>query len=483
MRRAKIVCTLGPATSNIEVLRRMIEAGMDVARLNFSHGTFDDHKNMFDKIRTLSHEVGRPISILQDLQGPKIRVGKFKDGGVALANGSKFIITMEDYLGDEHKVSTTYKELADDVVPGDILLLDDGLLRFRVESVDGPEVTVIVEVGGILKNNKGINLPTAAVSSPSMTEKDIRDLKYGVELGVDYMALSFVRSPLDIHQLKAQLPKDSSIKIISKIEKPQGVKNLEAIIAVSDGIMIARGDLGVELPPEKVPVIQKRAIADANKQGKLSITATQMLDSMQDNPRPTRAEASDVANAILDGTDAVMLSGETATGDYPIESVQMMASIIEEIEGSPIYKSLPSLDFIDHLKTFPNAIAKAASVSADELDVLGITVLTQSGFTARLMMTYRPNKPIIVFTPDETVYNQLAAFWGVRAHLMSSLEMIIGKTEQIESTEMMIEKLENSMRKNYGAKTGDEIIIVFGFPMNSQTETNTLKFHRIGEKR
>ena len=456
---------------------------MDVARLNFSHGTFDDHKEMFDKIRMLSDEVGRPISILQDLQGPKIRVGKFKDGGVALANGTRFIITMEDYLGDENKVSTTYKDLADDVVPGDILLLDDGLLRFRVEAVNGPEVVVIVEVGGILKNNKGINLPTAAISSPSMTEKDLRDLKYGVELGVDYMALSFVRSPLDIHQLKAQLPKDSTIKIISKIEKPQGVQNLDAIIAVSDGIMIARGDLGVEMPPEKVPVIQKRAIVDANKQGKLSITATQMLDSMQDNPRPTRAEASDVANAILDGTDAVMLSGETATGDYPIESVEMMASIIREIEGSPIYKSLPSMDFIEHHKTFPNAIAKAASVSADELDVLGIAVLTQSGFTARLMMTYRPNKPIIVCTPDKQVYNQLAAYWGVQAHLMSSLEMKKGQVEQIQSTESMIENLEKLMRKRYGAKTGDEIIIVFGFPMNSKTETNALKFHRIGSNK
>lgn len=481
MRRAKIVCTLGPATSSIEVLRKMVEAGMDVARLNFSHGSYDDHKQMFEKIRMLSQEVGRPIAILQDLQGPKIRVGKFKDGGIQLVKDDTFIITMEDYEGDQKKVSTTYKELAEDVVAGDILLLDDGLLRFRVTEVNGPEVVVEVEIGGTLKNNKGINLPTAAVSSPSMTEKDRRDLKYGVELGVDYMALSFVRSALDIHQLKAQLPHNSTIKIISKIEKPQGVENLDSIIGVSDGIMIARGDLGVELPPEKVPVIQKRAIVDANKQGKISITATQMLDSMQDNPRPTRAEASDVANAVLDGTDAVMLSGETATGDYPVESVEMMARIIEEVEGSPIYRSLPSLAFIDHLKTFPNAIAKAASTTADELDVLGIAVLTQSGFTARLMMSYRPNKPIIVCTPDPIVYNQLGAYWGVRAHLMSSLEME-GKKGQIEDTASMISDLEKLLCKKYGAKKGDEIIIVFGYPMNHQTETNSMKLHRIGAK-
>lgn len=474
MRRAKIVCTLGPASSDLNVLRKMVEKGMDVARLNFSHGDFEDHKIMFEKIRLLSKEVGRPISILQDLQGPKIRVAKFKEGGVKLENGSRFIITMEDYEGDVNKVSTTYKDLASDVKIGDILLLDDGLLRFRVVDIDGPEVITEVEIGGILKNNKGINLPTAAISSPSMTEKDIQDLKYGIQLGVDFVALSFVRAALDIHQLRARLPKDSLIKIISKIEKPQGVENLKAIIAVSDGIMIARGDLGVELPPEKVPIIQKNALFDAHKQGKLSITATQMLDSMQESPRPTRAEASDVANAVLDGTDAVMLSGETATGSYPVESVEMMAKIIEDVESSSIYKSAPAPGFIQHLKTFPNAVAKAASVAADELDVLGIAVLTVSGFTARLMMTYRPNKPIIACTPYEKVYHQLGAYWGVQAHLMNNSEN--GKED---GTAKVLERIEDLMRKSYNAKTGDEIIVVFGYPMEDHLETNALKFHRI----
>lgn len=490
MRRAKIVCTLGPASNTPEVLRTMIESGLDVARLNFSHGTHEQHRELYDIIRTLSDDVGRPVAILQDLQGPKIRVGTFADGPVRLSPGDEFIIsTAADVPGDRQRVGTTYPELSKDVTTGDVMLVDDGLLRFRVERVEGHEIYTRVEIGGLLKNNKGINLPTAAVSAPSLTEKDKEDLAFGLELGVDYVALSFVRSALDIHQLRALFQGREDLKIISKIEKPQAVDALDEIIAVSDGIMIARGDLGVELPPQEVPMIQKSAIAEANALGRLSITATQMLDSMQENARPTRAEASDVANAVLDGTDALMLSGETASGKYPIESVRMMASIIEEVEGSAVFKSTPPPQFIRNLRTFPNAIAKAASVAAEELDVTAIVVLTYSGATARLMMTYRPSKPIIAITPDERLRNQMALYWGVHSHLVNideNLRVDDGHAEGLDheltqATEGLLEIIENLMIDKHGARPGDEIIFVMGFPLARSREANLMKFHRIGE--
>ena len=486
MRRAKIVCTLGPASSEPSVLREIVQAGMDVARLNFSHGTHDQHRQMYDLIRATAREVGRPVAILQDLQGPKIRVGTFADGAVELPEGHEFIVTTdEDVIGDEHRVGTTYDRLARDVHVGDIMLLDDGLIRLRVTDVSGNDVVTCVEVGGTLKNNKGINLPTAAVSAPSLTEKDKEDLAFGLQLGVDYVALSFVRSALDIHQLRALFQGREDLKIISKIEKPQAVDALDEIIAVSEGIMIARGDLGVELPPEEVPMIQKSAIVEANEFGRLSITATQMLDSMQENPRPTRAEASDVANAVLDGTDALMLSGETASGRYPVESVRMMASIIEEVEMSGVGKSRPPR-FIKNLKTFPNAVAKAASVAAEELDVKAIVVLTYTGSTARLMMTYRPSKPIIAITPDERLKNQMAMYWGVSAHLVefdddaSDLDVGGLGEEMTHATEGLLEIVENLMRTEHGARDGDEIIFVMGFPLARAREANLMKFHRIG---
>ncbi|TXD37628.1 pyruvate kinase [Lujinxingia vulgaris] len=472
MRHAKIVCTLGPASNSPEVLSEMIKAGMNVARLNFSHGTHDDHRATYAMVRELSQELRRPVAILQDLQGPKIRVGTFETGSVELARGDEFVITVDDIIGDQERVSTTYKDLHRDVRPGDILLLDDGLIRLRVVDVQGPDVRTLVEVAGTLKNNKGINLPTAAVSAPSMTEKDREDLEFGMELGVDYVALSFVRSALDIHQLRSRMPESAaeSIKIISKIEKPQAIAEIDDIIAVSDGIMIARGDLGVEMPPQKVPMLQKMCIARANEQGRLTITATQMLESMTENFRPTRAEASDVANAILDGTDAVMLSGETAAGRYPIEAVRMMSSIIEEVERSPRFHSLPEPRSISHLKTFPNAVARAAAIAADELSVSGLVVLTTSGATARLMMTYRPTNTIIACTPSEQVYRQMALYWGVEPYLL----------EMSQSTDLMLQRAEDLMRRERGAKKGDEIIVVMGSPAGHGTETNLIKFHRLG---
>lgn len=471
MRRAKIVCTLGPASASPEVLSQMIDAGLDVARLNFSHGDHDYHQRLYNTIRELSKESGKPISILQDLQGPKIRVGRFAEGSTQLIEGSEFVVTIDDIEGNSDRVSTTYKQLTKDVRPGDVLLLDDGLLRMRVVDVNEYDVTCVVEVGGTLKNNKGINLPTAAVSSPSLTPKDIEDLKFGLELGVDYVALSFVRSALDIHQMRALLPRDGSVptKIISKIEKPQAIEDLDNIIAISDGIMIARGDLGVELPPEKVPMLQKMAIRKANAQGRLTITATQMLESMTENARPTRAEASDVANAVLDGTDAVMLSGETAAGKYPVQSIAMMANIIEEVERDPEVYQRQKPDFIDQLQTFPNAVARAATTAADELNTKGLVVITQTGATARLMMTYRPTKPIIACAPNERVMNQMAAFWGVRPYSM----------KMTNNTDKLLKQVEELMRHELGAVSGDEVIVVLGSPVSERAETNMIKFHRL----
>jgi pyruvate kinase len=353
---------------------------------------------------------------------------------------------------------------------GDILLLDDGLLRLRVLEVRGPDVLTEVEIGGTLKNNKGINLPTAAVSAPSLTEKDKEDLLFGLDLGIDYVALSFVRSALDLHQMRARLPKtDTPIRIISKIEKPQAIEDLDNIIAVSDGIMIARGDLGVELPPEKVPLLQKIAIQKSRAAGKLTITATQMLESMTENARPTRAEASDVANAILDGTDAVMLSAETASGKYPVRAIEMMAAIIEEVEQSDAFHVPPPLHVLAHMKTFPNAVARAAATAAEELNIHGIVALTRSGDTAKLLMTYRPKKPIIACTPSLQVYNQMAAFWGVEPYQL----------EMLDSTAEVLARLERLMREERGARTGDEFIALTGYPIAEKSETNLIKFHRI----
>jgi pyruvate kinase len=471
MRRAKIICTIGPASNSPDVLREMIEAGMDVARLNFSHGTHEQHRETYERIRSVSEEVGKPVAILQDLQGPKIRVGQFAEGPVILENGDEFTVTTRDVEGDASIVSTTYGGLPRDVEVGDTLLLDDGLLRLEVTEVTQKDVVTRVLVGGKLSNNKGINLPTSKVSAPSLTEKDKRDLKFGIDLGVDYVALSFVRSALDIHQLQALLPDENRqrIKVISKIEKPQAIGELDDIISVSDGIMIARGDLGVEMPPQEVPMIQKKAINQAASLGRLSITATQMLESMTENPRPTRAEASDVANAIMDGSDAVMLSGETAIGEYPVESVRMMANIIEEVERSDMYRDSPSPEFLEHLKTFPNAVSRSAAIAGDELTVDGIVVLTWSGSTARLLMTYRPSKPIIACTPSPRVRNQLALFWGVEPYLI----------EMMDNTNMMLERVEELMVQERGATSGDEVIVVMGSPTGEHTETNLIKFHRI----
>lgn len=478
MRRTKIVCTLGPASTSEDMIAELILAGMNVARLNFSHGTHDIHARVFEDIRRISAELRKPVAILQDLQGPKIRVGKFETGQIELVDGADFTISVDDFVGNQERVSTTYKELHRDVKAGDILLLDDGLLQLRVAGVRGPEVHCVVEIGGTLKNNKGINIPGAAVSAPSLTPKDEEDLSFGLDLGVDFVALSFVRSPLDIHQLRARMPEKRHPKIISKIEKPQAIDVLEDIISVSDGIMVARGDLGVELPPQKVPIIQKRAIRIANSMGRISITATQMLESMTENSRPTRAEASDVANAVLDGTDAVMLSGETASGKYPVQSVRMMADIINEVESHGHAKL--ELDASEHLKTFPAAVARSAAVAAHELDVKGIVVLTLTGSTARLLMTYRPNKPIFACTPDEKLARQMALYWGVAPHHIELDLSADTDGDQQYTSENAIQRIEEVLKQNHEVTTGDEVIVVMGSPVRPHAETNLIKFHRVG---
>jgi len=473
MRRAKIVCTLGPATSTYEGIRGLAEGGMDMARLNFSHGTHDDHRRIHALVRQVSRDIRRPIAILQDLQGPKIRVGRFKDNAIELVEGAPFtIIASPDApLGDERQVGTSYIQLVQDVGPGDPILLDDGLRRLRVTAVNGTHVETVVEVGGRLSNNKGMNLPGTPLSIPSMTEKDRGDLMFGLELGFDYVALSFVRSALDIIELRTLLNQhtDTPPGIIAKIEKPQALDELDEIIAASDAIMVARGDLGVEMPPERVPLIQKSAIARANALGRLSITATQMLDSMQVNPRPTRAEASDVANAVLDGTDALMLSGETASGDYPQESVRMMARIINEVESSPLHQPTPQAGAGSRRRNFSNATARAATVAAQELDVRSIVAFTQSGATALLLSCYRPDREIIALTPHLNVYHRMALYWGVSPFL----------TERAEHTEEMIQQVEQTLRAERYAQTGDELVLVMGIPVSRRGETNTVNMHRI----
>ena len=425
MRRTKIVCTIGPATNSEERLEQLMRAGMNVARLNFSHGTHDEHAAVIERIRKISARLDCSIAILQDLQGPKIRVGSLQGGQpVQLVDGAQVTITIRPVTGDAQTIPTTYTHLPQDVKPGDRILLDDGLMELRVLDTGATDVRCQVVHGGLLKEHKGINLPGVAVSAPALTEKDRDDLRFGIMHGVDYVALSFVRRPEDVltaKQLIAQLQAEQSrkhthapvsIPLIAKLEKPEAVAHLDDILEVVDGVMVARGDLGVEMPPEKVPLLQKRIIARCNDLGLPVITATQMLESMVTNPRPTRAEASDVANAILDGTDSVMLSAETATGAYPIEAVQMMVRIALETEAGDSTARQPQCQRL----TQEHAVSHAARALSEEASVKAIVVLTRSGTSARLISKDRPRRPILAYTSSERIYRQLALWWGVWPH-------------------------------------------------------------------
>ncbi|MCB9506612.1 MAG: pyruvate kinase [Myxococcales bacterium] len=466
MQRAKIVATIGPASSERSVIRGLIEAGMDVARLNFSHGSYDQHRAVFETIRDEAAQAKRAVAILQDLQGPKIRVRTFADGRATLKTGAHFRLVTEPVVGDERQASITYPTLYQDVRPGEDILLDDGLLHLRVREVGDGWVDTEVLVGGVLKDKKGVNLPNTRITIPSLTAKDREDLEFGTALGVDFVALSFVRSSLDIHQLRAYLPENGP-DIIAKIEKPQAVAALPEIVAAADGIMVARGDLGVEMPPEQVPMIQKRALDLANELGKVSITATQMLESMTVNPRPTRAEASDVANAIYDGTDAVMLSGETAAGAYPIESVAMMARIIDQAERTPYFRAPTS--HRPALRSQAESIARATTAAAAALDVRVIACFTMTGRTPRLIKAYRPSQTVLAFTPSRATYHKLALQRGVTPVL----------TELRGDTDGLIDLVVDELRSDGLASPGEHVVIVMGVPAGTDTPANLIKYHQI----
>ena len=472
MRKTKIVCTLGPATDSEQIITRLIKAGMDVVRLNFSHGTYDFHRTMIGIIRKVSDRLNRSIPILQDLQGPKLRIGRVKNGQVELKKGNTITITTEPILGDETILSTSYKSLPDDVKPGDIILLDDGLIQLKVKGKSAAEVKCQVVEGGILSDHKGINLPGVNISQPSFTEKDQRDLRFGMEQGVDFVAMSFVRSPDDVVQLKNMIRKNKKeIPVIAKLEKPEAIKHIDRIIDIADGVMIARGDLGVEMPLQKVPSLQKMIIRKAVQKGKPVITATQMLESMRYSSRPTRAEVSDVANAILDGTDAVMLSAETATGNYPITTVKTMAKIIREAERTAHQLLAQHLSPAEKTMSIADAISHSACEAAEYLKVKAIVAFSKSGFTARMVSKYRPNTHIIAFSPSEIVQHQLNLSWGVRPL----------KMEFLNSTDEIIQQTEKVLLKKKFVKEGDIIVILMGAPIFVTGTTNLMKLHVVGE--
>lgn len=470
MRRAKIVCTIGPATETPEKIRALVDAGMDVARINRSHGTTESHEAVIRLVRHASNESGRAVAVLVDLQGPKIRLGEFAEGKVMLEKGQTFTITTDDISGDVHRVGTTFKGLPGDCHPGDVLLIDDGNVMVRVKEVSDTDVVTTVEVPGPVSDHKGINLPGVAVSVPALSEKDREDLRWALRVGADVIALSFVRSAADVDDVHEIMDEEGiRIPVIAKIEKPQAVDNLLDVINAFDGVMVARGDLGVEMPLDEVPLVQKRAIELARRAAKPVIVATQVLESMITNPRPTRAEASDCANAILDGADAVMLSGETSIGAYPIEAVQTMAKIVETVEDKGGDRIAP-LGSFPH--TRPGVIAAAATQISEMMDVKYLVTFTQSGDTARRISRQRTPIPLIAMTPLESTRNQLALSWGVTSYRVPS----------VKHTDDMVWQVDQMLRAKGLAKEGDEIVIVAGMPPGKPGSTNSIRMHRIGEE-
>jgi pyruvate kinase len=468
-RHSKIVCTIGPACRSPRLLERLLRAGMDVARLNFSHGTHDEHAHTIVQLRATSRELKKTIAILADLQGPKIRTGALAGGGpVLLLAGHKFVITTARVLGDSTRVSTIFRPLPREVHRGDRILLSDGLIELRVEKVRGGEVICEVVNGGALGEHKGINLPGVELRVPAVTKKDREDLAFALKQGADYIAVSFVRRPEDVLVAKSLIRRwGKDTPVIAKLEKPEAIENLDGILRVADGVMVARGDLGVEMSPERVPVVQKTIIARAREFRRPVITATQMLESMTENPRPTRAEASDVANAIFDGSDAVMLSAETASGKYPVEAVSMMARIIEEAETSITEFPRPAPQ--EQLKV-AETVAELVCHASRELHLKLIAVFTHSGFTARLVSRYRPLVPIIAFSPDAETRRRMALIWGV-------MPKDIEDTRKIDNLAAVSEK---HLLKERLVRKGDVIGIVAGTPMGIRGTTNFMKFHVIG---
>ena len=474
MRRTKIVCTIGPASDDKETLTELIDAGMNVARLNFSHGDHEEQKGKLERIREITNdnEGDRKAAILLDTKGPEIRTGKLEtDEKVYLEQGQEFIITTEDIAGNNEKVSISYKGICEDLETGDTILIDDGLIGLEVKEVQDPEIICEVINGGKLGSTKGVNLPGVPVRLPAITDKDVNDIKFGIENEVDFIAASFIRKADDVLAIREILEEhDADINIIAKIENQEGVENVDEILEVADGLMVARGDLGVEIPPEKVPAAQKMMIKKCNKAGKPVITATQMLDSMIENPRPTRAEASDVANAIYDGTDATMLSGETAMGDYPVASVDTMNRIARETEKALQYEQLIDRPDLTPAKTITNSICHDTCKTAYELDASAIITSTRSGYTARMVSKYRPYAPIIAVTPNKKVFNKLILSWGVKPVL----------ADITQNTDEMIDKSVEATKEAGYIENGDLAVITAGAPGVPST-TNLLKVEIVGE--
>lgn len=470
MRKTKIVCTLGPATDTVEVLKDLVLNGMDVARFNFSHGTHSDHARRMSNARSAAAEAGKVLGILLDTQGPEIRTGVLKQGTVTLRQGDTFILRTSAGEGDAAGVPVSYPGLPNDVYPGAVILIDDGLIGLRVDRVSGGEVYCTVTNGGELGSRKGVNLPGIPVGLPAITAKDIEDINFGIEQGVDFIAASFVQKAADVLEIRKLLEaRDAQCHIIAKIESGQGVSNIDEILLVADGIMIARGDLGVEIPTEEVPLVQKMIIEKCNRMGKPVITATQMLDSMIRNPRPTRAEASDVANAIFDGTDAIMLSGETANGKYPVDAVKTMARIA--------LRSEQALNFEEMLRTrciqcsTPDAVSHATSSLAWDLEAAAIITATKSGSTARMVSKYRPKAPIIAGTPEEAVLRKLNLVWGVNP-------LLIDETKGTD--ELVAEAVAKALSADY-IHSGDLVVITAGVPVGVPGSTNLIKVQVVGQ--
>jgi len=475
MRKTKIVCTIGPASESQEMLEQLIIAGMNVARLNFSHGSHEEHALRIAAIREASKKVGRPVGILLDTKGPEIRTHSMENGEIHLTTGQVIDISMTEVLGNEKVFSVTYEQLIEDVDQNNIILLDDGLIELRVLAKDTEKglIHTIVENAGVLKNKKGVNVPNVSIKLPGITEKDAQDILFGIEQGVDFIAASFVRTAKDVLEIRELLEQNggSHIQIIPKIENQEGVDNIDEIIQVSDGLMVARGDLGVEIPAEEVPLVQKSLIKKLNAAGKPVITATQMLDSMQRNPRPTRAEASDVANAILDGTDAIMLSGETAAGLYPLESVQTMNKIAERTEQSLDYRSIVSARSRGKEANMTEAISQAVAYTSINLGVKAVLAPTESGNTAKMIAKYRPGVPIIAISGSVNTTQMLTLVWGVQPLLC----------DRVQTTDEILELAVDESLKHGFVDHGDAVVITAGVPVGEAGTTNLMKVHVIGD--
>lgn len=473
MRKTKIVCTLGPATNDVEIMKQLIQNGMDAARINFSHGTYETHAETIAKLKQAREELNAPIPLILDTKGPEIRVKTFKEDKVRLEEDATFTLTTREVEGDVNIVSVTYADLPKDVHRGSRILIDDGLIELKVEDITETDVVCKVVNGGVVKSRKGVNLPGVEVNLPSLMEKDIEDLKFGVENGFDIVAASFIRSAEDVLKIRRVLEENGGgqMHIISKIENQQGVENIDKILEASDGIMVARGDLGVEIPPEEVPLVQKILIAKANRIGKPVITATQMLESMVHSPRPTRAEANDVANSIFDGSDAIMLSGETAAGAYPLEAVATMARIALKAESAVDYAAKLANTTEPARVNITNAISMAACATAAELKTAAITTVTKSGFTARMISRYRPACPLIASTSDETVWRQMNLIWGCKPMLY---------TGELPRGGVFDTALEIAVKSGL-LKNGDTVVSALGMPLGFSGATNTLRVDIVGD--